>query len=307
MPITFSVITPSFQQGQFIETTIQSVISQDFPGVDYIVCDGGSRDHTVSILEKYSRHLRWISEPDEGQAHAINKGIAMTSGEIIAWINSDDLYYPQAFKRVADYFETNSDALVVYGQADWIDEFGGVVAPYPTRSWNYKQLTRDCYLCQPAVFFRRSLVEQLGGVNIDLHYCMDYELWLRYGSTTPFRYMSVKLAESRIYPSNKTFGNRLAVHREVNYMLRNTLGYSTRHWIFQYSRLEAEQINYSKRNEFLFVLEFLRNCISNCWYFNKKALPMVLLKIIFYQLTKRESLSEEGISNVLEIASDRTD
>ncbi len=240
MALTVSAITPSYEQGQFIERTIKSVVAQDVASFNYVVCDGGSTDETLAILEKYGGSLRWISEPDQGQADAVNKGMAMTSGDIIAWINSDDIYYPQAFKQVLAFFEEHPDIAGVYGQADWIDEFDNVIAPYPTKPWSYRQLTKECYLCQPAVFFRRTLIEELGDLNAQLQYCMDYELWLRYGQKYPFAYLPVKLAGSRLYASNKTFGGRLAAHREANDMLKEKLGYSTQKWIFGYSKLQAK-------------------------------------------------------------------
>ena len=285
MGLSFSVITPSFQQGKFIERTIQSVIDQPVRDLEYIVCDGGSRDETLPILKTYSRHLRWISEPDKGQAHAVNKGLEMTRGEIIAWINSDDIYYPQAFQQVLDVFENNPNILVVYGQANWIDKLNGVIAPYPTQPWNYKQLKKECYLCQPAVFFRRRLVEYSGNLNTKLHYCMDYELWLRYGRVVPFFYLPVKLAGSRLYADNKTFSGRLAAHHEANQMLKDQLGYSTRHWIFEYSKLQTEASHSPDNLKFIFIVSFVVAGFKNCWHLNKKSILVVLIKILLYQLS----------------------
>jgi glycosyltransferase involved in cell wall biosynthesis len=292
MTNSISVITPSFQQGKFIERTVQSVINQQIVGIEYLVCDGGSEDETLSILQKYSDVLSWISEPDKGQADAVNKGLAMTQGDIIAWINSDDIYYPQALKRILDFFETNPRISVVYGQADWIDEFDNVIAPYPIRSWNYTELTKECYLCQPAVFFRRSLIERLGNLNIDLQYCMDYELWLRYGQTVSFAYLPVKLAGSRLYASNKTFAGRLAAHHEANYMLKETLGYSTQHWIFEYSKLQVEDSVGSDAANFIVVIKLLICAINNCWHLNKKAMPIVILKLLLYHFSITNLLSK---------------
>lgn len=299
MLASFSVITPSYQQGCFIERTIQSVISQSATSIDYVVCDGGSQDETVSILKRYRSHLRWLSEPDRGQADAVNKGISMTKGDIIAWINSDDIYYPDAFKVVSAFFEANPNVLAVYGQADWIDECDRVIAAYSTKPWRYQQLKKECYLCQPAVFFKRCLVEQLGNLDDKLQYCMDYELWLRYGRQNLFVYLPVKLAGSRIYASNKTFGGRLAAHREANYMLKNKLGYSTQKWIFGYSKLQALEasgislIGNVKDNRALslsFFNRFLRTAIANCWQLNKQAMPVVLLKVFIYQLAVNSRL-----------------
>lgn len=289
MALTFSTVTPSYQQGQFIERTIRSVVTQEVAN-DYVVCDGGSTDETLAVLEKYSDSLRWISEPDQGQADAVNKGLAMTSGDIIAWINSDDIYYPQAFRQVLAFFEEYPDVVGVYGQADWIDKFDNVIAPYPTKPWCYRQLTKECYLCQPAVFLRRTLVEDLGGLNTQLQYCMDYELWLRYGQRYSFAYLPVKLAGSRLYASNKTFGGQIAAHHEANDMLKEKLGYSTQNWIFGYSKLQAKATVESKMPGLAFFTKFLLVAIANCWHLNKKAMPIVLLKVIVYQLFANSEL-----------------
>ena len=293
MSASFSVITPSYQQGYFIERTIQSVISQSDASIDYVICDGGSQDETLSILKRYRPHLRWLSEPDRGQADAVNKGLSMAKGDIIAWINSDDIYYPDAFKAVSAFFEAHPNVLAVYGQADWIDEYDRIIAAYPTKPWQYQQLKKECYLCQPAVFFRRCLVEQLGNLDDKLHYCMDYELWLRYGRQNLFAYLPIKLAGSRVYASNKTLRGRLAAHREANEMLKEKLGYSTQKWIFGYSKLQALEASGispadNSKDDRAFSLSFfnrfLRAAIANCWRLNRQAMPVVLLKVFIYQL-----------------------
>lgn len=285
-----SVITPSFQQGRFIERTIQSVLNQETDDIEYLIVDGGSTDETLSILKQYDGSLNWISEADDGQGHAVNKGIAKTTGDIIAWINSDDIYYPHAFTQVSSFFKANPDVAIVYGQADWIDEFDNVISPYPTRPWNYRDLTKECYVCQPAVFFKRALIEQLGGLDASLQYCMDYELWLRYGQTVPFTYLPVKLAGSRLYATNKTFAGRLAAHHEANYMLKATLGYSTRHWIFQYSRLQVEDTTNPETSHITITTRLLIFAIKNCWHLNKAAMPIVIFKLLMYRLFATNSL-----------------
>jgi hypothetical protein len=237
----FSVITPSFRQGVFIERTILSVLAQENVTFDYVVCDGGSDDGTVEILQRYGDRLRWVSEPDRGQADAINKGIAMTQGEIIAWINSDDLYYPQAFEQVYAYFAAHGDVDVVYGQAQWVDERDCIIEPFPTEKWNYRRLQQTCFLCQPAVFFRRRLLEQMGSLDLSLHYCLDYELWLRYGQRARFHYLPVTLAASRLHEENKTLGQALAMHQEVLQMLQGKFGRVPESWVLGYALTKVEQ------------------------------------------------------------------
>ncbi|MGC8660443.1 MAG: glycosyltransferase family 2 protein, partial [Desulfomonilaceae bacterium] len=251
----FSVITPSYNQGSFIERTIKSVLDQsgDFI-MDFAVIDGGSTDTTVAILSQYELetenyqsqpgcHLidySWVSEKDGGQADAVNKGIARTSGEIIAWINSDDIYYPGAFERVRKIFEQYPDVDVIYGLSNFIDEHDNVTEPFPTEPWNYRRLFDECYICQPGAFFRRRLIEQFGPLDPELMFCLDYELWLRFGKSARFFYLEELLAGSRMYSSNKTLGQRVAVHNEINEMFLKRFGRVPRKWIYGYAEVVAE-------------------------------------------------------------------
>ncbi|NJR49734.1 MAG: glycosyltransferase [Leptolyngbyaceae cyanobacterium CSU_1_3] len=284
--LKFSVITPSYSQGRFIERTIQSVLNQDVSDMEYVVCDGGSKDETVEILKRYEDRLRWVSEPDRGQADAVNKGLAMTKGEIIAWINSDDVYYPDAFKQVQAIFEAHPEVEIIYGNADYIDEYDRIIEPYQTEAWDYKRLTRICYLCQPAVFFRRSLVEKYGELDISLDYCMDYELWLRYGKHTSFYYLSKNLAASRLYKTNKTLGQRLAVCTEINDMLRREIGIVPSHWIFCYSHVKLEQTLNLDRTQpeqnRQFINKLVETSLWSYWHWKSWISPKGIAKILLW-------------------------
>lgn len=234
-----SVVTPSFNQGQFIERTLRSVSEQRSPSFDceHVVFDGGSSDDTVKILAAFGRQIRWVSEPDRGQAHAVNKGISATDGDIIGWLNSDDVYYPGAIARVVDYFENHPDIDVVYGMAEHIDIADVAFENYPTEPWSPERLWDTCFICQPALFFRRRLVEKLGFLDESLHYCMDYEFWLRLvRGGARFAYLPEKLAGSRMYPENKTMSSVLAVHREINQMLRR-FGPVPDAWLYGYAHV----------------------------------------------------------------------
>ena len=252
---TFSIVTPSFNQGEFIERTIRSVLSQDTDAVEYLVVDGGSTDDTLAVLKRYDDRLRWVSEQDDGQAHAVNKGLRATSGELIGWLNSDDVYLPGTLAAVARAFEEAPDVDVVYGRADHIDEDDHVIESYHTGPWHFDRLTEVCFLCQPAVFFRRSAVERWGMLDKRLQYCMDYEYWLRLaGSGAKFLYLDQTLAGSRMYARNKTLSSRLAVHREVNDMLRQRLGRVPDRWIFNYGHALAETRGFQRARPLQFSL-----------------------------------------------------
>lgn len=246
IPPRISIITPSFNQGQFIERTILSVLSQDISGLEYVVIDGGSTDGTVDILRKYEDRLHWVSEKDNGQTDAVNKGIKTTRGAIIGWLNSDDIYYPGALSSVVSLFEKNPQVDAVYGDADHIDENDGIIEPYYTEDWDYQRLKEICFMCQPAVFLRRRLVEKAGLLDDRLQYCMDYEYWLRIGATVPFVRMPQTLAGSRMYKSNKTLGARVAVHQEINTMLKSKLGMVPAKWIYAYAHVVAEEKGYDR-------------------------------------------------------------
>ena len=311
MSLKFSVITPSFCQGRFIERTIQSVLSQGLSPTEYeyVVCDGGSQDETLDILKRYESQIRWISEPDKGQADAVNKGIAMTTGDIIAWINSDDAYYPGAFEAVRAVFESHPDVQVVYGDADHIDETDQVLDAYPTETWKYERLKTTCYLCQPAVFFRRQLIEELGSLDDSLRYCMDYELWLRLGQHYPFYYLHKKLAGSRLYSSNKTLGQRVLFHQEINKMLLQKLGSVPHRWIFAYAYVKItennilEQYNYLQKLEILIVFTYYS--LWGFLYWNKqipylqfKKIARIWLEFLLNRLSPRSIVENISLNFV---------
>jgi len=267
----FSIVTPSFNQAPFIERTLHSVSRQGIASLEHMVVDGGSADDTVSILRRFAGPIRWVSEKDGGQTDAINKGIRATSGDVIGWLNSDDVYYDGTLAAVAAYFDAHPEIDIVYGDADHIGVDDEFLETYPTERWNLERLKETCYLCQPAVFFRRRVVERFGPLDERLHYCMDYEYWLRLGlGGLRFGYLERKLSGSRMYGSNKTLGARLQVHREINDMMRRALGTVPDRWLSNYAHVvvgeridrAAEPVRFARR----IAIESLRAAIRwNRW------------------------------------------
>jgi glycosyltransferase involved in cell wall biosynthesis len=231
-----SIVTPSFNQGSFIERTLRSVASQEDVDHEHLVFDGGSSDETIDVLRRFDRPLRWLSEKDAGQASAINRGIRESDGEIIGWLNSDDVYHAGALARVVRFFTDHPNVDVVYGMADHIDRDDRTLEPYPSAEWDLELLRQRCFICQPALFLRRRVVEQHGLLDESLHYCMDYEYWLRLGRDgVRFAYLREKLAGSRLYDENKTLGARVAVHREINDMQKRLFGTVPDRWLVNYA------------------------------------------------------------------------
>jgi len=278
MSLSISVITPSYNQGRYIERTIQSVLDQNIDS-EYIVYDAVSTDNTVDILKKYEQQIKWISEPDAGQTDAVNKGILATKGDIIAWINSDDVYLEGALQTVKDYFEQNPGVDLVYGDAWYIDENDKKLTPYITESWNFEKLKEVCFICQPAAFFRRSTIEKFGLMNPNLQYCMDYEFWLRLGQgKAQIAYLPVYLASSRLYPENKTLGQKTKVHLEINDMLKKLLGYVPDSWLYAYAGHMTDTLGFSRKiDERRFLFQIAYQSLSAAWRWNRRVSMKMLL------------------------------
>ena len=252
-----SIITPSYNQGHFIERTLKSVANQTGGDIEHIVMDGGSTDNTIEILKQFSSSVKWVSEEDNGQADAVNKGIRMCDGEIIGWLNSDDMFYPGAIEKITDFFELNPDIEVVYGMADHIDKEDQAFEQYPTEEWDFERLKYTCFISQPALFFRRRVIEEQGLLDESLQYCMDYEYWLRLGKAgVRFAFLPEKLAGSRLYAENKTLGSRKKVHHEINDMLKKKFGRVPDRWLNNYAHVSIEPRLKGSQRSTRILLEF---------------------------------------------------
>jgi len=175
-----SIITPSYNQARFLEDTLQSVLKQDYPHLEYIVVDGASTDGSVEIIERYADRLAWwVSEPDEGQADAINKGFRRAAGEIVAWLNSDDLYLPGAITEAVEVFQAHPAAGMVFGDAVSADAEGHLLNHLPAGNLSLPNLLRFQIITQPAVFMRRSVLEKVNYLDPGYHFFLDHHLWIR--------------------------------------------------------------------------------------------------------------------------------
>jgi len=206
-----SIVTPSFNQADFIEETIKSILTQDYPNFEHIVMDGGSTDGTLRILKKYGKRIFWRSEKDKGQGDAINKGLKMAKGEILAYLNSDDTYEPGALKAVAEFFLKNPQKMWVFGKCRIIDtkgkEIRKIITAYKNfwlRRYNYNTLLVLNYISQPAVFWRREAYKEIGEFNIEEFWELDYDYWLRLGKKYQPGFIDKYLANFRVHKKSKT-------------------------------------------------------------------------------------------------------
>jgi glycosyltransferase involved in cell wall biosynthesis len=201
-----SIVTPSYNQAPFLEETIRSVLDQDYPNLEYIIVDGGSTDGSLDIINRYADRLTWwVSEPDQGQTDALNKGLKQAHGDILAWLNSDDTYLPQAVSRAVSYLQVYPDTSMVYGDANLIDETGTVIGKFPARQTNYQRLRRGfVHIPQQAAFFRASLWRQVGPLDPTFYFAMDYDLWVRLARIAPLQYVPELWANFRLHDAGKS-------------------------------------------------------------------------------------------------------
>ncbi len=264
-----SIVTPSYNQGKYIERTIRSVLSQEVQDLEYEVIDGGSADETIWILKRYEERLSWISEPDKGPSDAINKGFRRSGGPVLGWLNSDDIYYPGALKTVLEFFDKNPDVDVLYGDTYHIDENDEVIEKYPTEDWNWTRLHERCFISQPAAFFRRRVFDQYGPLEVGVR-CMDYEYWLRLGKNgVRFAHLSRILAATRLHKEAFTVAGRVAGHKEVNGFTRKHLSRTPDRWLFNYAHAIAEAKGYDRSRPFSFISTLIVYSLYAAFRWNK--------------------------------------
>jgi glycosyltransferase involved in cell wall biosynthesis len=235
-----SIVTPSYNQGKYIERTIQSILAQNVEGLWYMVIDGGSSDETLSVLRRYEDRVPWVSERDRGPSDAINKGFYLSSGDILGWLNSDDIYYPGALQTTLDFFEKNPDVDVMYGDTNHIDENDEFIEKYPTEDWDWERLKKTCFISQPAAFFRRRVFDRYGPLEVGIR-SMDYEYWLRLGKNkVRFVRLPQLLAATRRHKEAFSIAERMACQTEINSFTRKHFSKTPDQWLFNYAHAIAE-------------------------------------------------------------------
>lgn len=214
--LKISIVTVSFNQGQFIRENIQSVLSQNYSNYEHIIIDGGSKDNTVSILREYP-HLHWVSEKDKGQSEGLNKGFKKATGDIIAWINSDDALAPDALKRVNDFFINNPDKFVLTGNQVLIDRNGDKLRTIPAEIFSHHSLlnTRHCSVMQNSTFFKREVLLNVGYLDEKFHYTMDLELFIRIAEKYKSYTINEDLAYFRMWEDSKTQTSQFKFFKEM--------------------------------------------------------------------------------------------
>ena len=232
--MTISVVTPSYNQAQFIESTIRSVLEQSYPLVEYIIIDGGSTDGSLEIIKNYQHRLTsWCSEPDQGQADAIRKGFERATGDILCWLNSDDLFLPGALAAAAEYFQTHTEVEALSCGSITIDSDGQIVSVGRCAYSLGVRATFHRFLCygqggvaQCATFWRRSAYDAVGGIDSRYHFIMDLDLFTRLAMRRRFGNLRKLVACYRIHPAAK--GSTMqTVHDAELVQFRQSYGYST--------------------------------------------------------------------------------
>lgn len=216
---------------RFLRETIDSVLAQTYPAIEYVVRDGGSTDGTLELLAGYGERIQWRSAPDGGAAAALRSAFCEAKGEIFGWLNADDILLPEAVAGAVAVLAEHPRAAAVFGGASWISEDGAHIADYPVSPDSIKRLDRECGICQPACFFRAEAYRAAGGIEPAWNSAFDYDLWIRLARRGDFVYAARDWARSRMHVRNKTLGSRGQAFDEGMAVLERHYGYVPPNWV----------------------------------------------------------------------------
>jgi len=273
-----SIIMPSYNQGQYIERSIRSIVEQDYEKIELIIVDGESTDDTLDTIRKYADtfpfKIKLISEKDRGQADAINKGLRIAKGEILAYLNSDDTYEQGAFRKIVDFFKHNPQEKFIYGIGHHISSDDTYIEDYLNAQTDRQGLYRTCSICQPTAFWRKCMLQEIGFFSDDLHFALDYDYWIRTSCKFKLNFIKEHLANTRMYPETKTLGHSLRVHNEILNVIKKNYGTVSEDWIAGWAHVylrEKLSLNRDKKaGDFIFrVLVILLSTYKRLQY-NKK-------------------------------------
>lgn len=237
-----SIIMPTLNQASFIEASLESIFSQSIADLEVLVIDGMSTDGTLDILHKFQlqhpEQLKWLSAKDTGPAEAVNRGLKLASGEIIGWLNSDDLYEPNAIKQVLDFFKKNKSKSIVYGHGNHIDEHDQIIEQYPTQKpqTNIEAFKEGSFICQPTLFFRKNVIDRLGVLDASLKLAFDFDWWIRFFKSIPneIGFIDKTLASSRLHSACLTKKQRKLVAYEGMKVLSKHFDHAPTVWAMTY-------------------------------------------------------------------------
>lgn len=280
-----TIVTPSYNQGRFIRDTIESVLSQNYPKIEYIIIDGMSADDTSDIVREYEDRLTFIREKDHGQSDAINKGFRMAKGEIVAWLNSDDVYEPDCIQRAVLEFQKHPDLGLLYGDGYIIDENGKKTGKFnATQAFDAWELIHvQDYILQPTTFFRKNCLKKAGYLDESLNWCMDWDLWIRLSKITKVKYIPEYFACAREYSGTKTsVGGRKRL-LEIKKLMQKYSGKKSPvgYWLYWTAQIQQKQ-----KDKAILV-------------FGMKMINVVLLTVIKYQEYRWKKKRMRRIKNVL--------
>jgi glycosyltransferase involved in cell wall biosynthesis len=273
-----TIITPSYNQAAFLEETIRSVLSQEYPNLEYMIFDGGSKDASVEIIQRYAGRLAyWVSEKDRGQADAINKGFTRATGEIVAWINSDDYYLSGAIHAAVTELQNHPEVGMVYGDVVSIDQAGTPFNVMTFGDWGLDGLMQFKIIGQPSVFMRRSVLEKAGHMDLSLDLLLDHELWLRVAQVAPIRYVPKRWSAARYHAGAKNVSQAPKYGRDAYRVVERMAtdpGLAGR-----YQRLRRRILAGACRFDAYYLLngglpgQALRAYLRSLWYYPPIALP----------------------------------